>query len=256
MKLYQTLRLSLDNSVAVLSLHRAEEDNRFNQTMLSELKDVVMSLDQNEGIKILLIKAEGPYFSAGLDPAFVQQIQTYTFDQQVADSSFLAEIFLALYRSTKVVMAQVEGDALGLGAGLLTICDFVWATPEVRIAFHEVKFGMIPSIAINFLLRKIGETRTKELLLSGHSINAQTAAQYNLINQVLPAEDIDGQVAKLANDMARQNSGASMQLIKKMIADIQEFPLERAMSFSAKMNAYARTTEDGKKGLFELGKRQ
>lgn len=253
MKLYQSIHFSLEGPIATLTLNRPESGNRFNQLMLSELKDAFLSVNEDDSIKILLLKANGHSFCEGLDPDFIHQIQQYTFDQQVADSGFLAELFLTLYRSTKLVIGQVEGHATGLGAALVSVCDMVWATPESEIAFDEVKFGLIPAIAINFLLRKIGETRTKELLLSGHRISSETAFNYNLINAVIPAEQMENHIKQMTETIARENSGASMQLIKKMVADIQEFPLEKAMGFSARMNAYSRTTEDGKRGLMELG---
>ncbi|MCI4668800.1 MAG: enoyl-CoA hydratase/isomerase family protein [Bacteroidia bacterium] len=253
MKLYQSLNFTIEGAVATLVLNRPETGNRLNQLVLSELKDAILSVNDDDSIKILLIKAAGEHFCQGLDPDFVQQIRHYTFDQQVADSAFLSDIFLTLYRSTKVVIAQVEGHATGLGAALVAVCDMVWATPETLMTFHEVKYGMIPAIAINFLLRKIGETRTKEILLSGEPISSQQAVDYNIINEVIPAEKIAAYVNQKITKMAIENSGASMQLIKKMIADIQEFPLNKAIDFSARMNAYSRTTEDGKKGLMELG---
>ncbi|MEO0898818.1 MAG: enoyl-CoA hydratase/isomerase family protein [Bacteroidota bacterium] len=252
MKLYQTLLYETDQQIATLTLNRPDQRNRLNQTMMAELKDAFLRLDQEEQVKIVILKAHGNYFCDGLDPYFVQQIQEYTFDQHVADSTFLAEIFMTIYRSTKVLISQVEGEANGIGAALLMVSDLVWATSKASISFNEVKYGMIPAIAINFLLRKTGELRTKELLLSGESIPPSLAEAYHLINGTVQG-DIQTFVKQKAFQMAQQNSGASMQLIKKMVADIQEFPLERAMSFSAKMNAYARTTAEGKIGLAKMG---
>jgi methylglutaconyl-CoA hydratase len=170
-------------------------------------------------------------------------------DQNMADSSALAQLFLHIYRSPKVIIAQVEGDAFDSGCGLITVCDFVFAVPLARFGFTEVKMGWAPALIMPFLLRKIGETRCKELLLSGETISGQQAQEYHLINRIVPQGDIQDYVKAFAQNMCRYNSPASLQLTKKMIADIQDFPMENAIKFAAKMNAYSRATDDSKRGI-------
>lgn len=249
MKIYQHLDYALENRVAYITLNRPDKRNALNDVLMIELKDAVMSAEQDAGVKAIVIRANGKAFCAGADLEYLQRLQGYNMEQNLADSSTLAQLFLTIYRATKVVIAQVEGAAIAGGCGLVTVCDFAFVVPEAKFGYPEVKIGFVPAIVMTFLLRKAGETRGKELMLSGNIIDAETAEKYNLINRIIPADEIKGFVRNFAEEICRTNSAASMQLTKKMIADIQDFPLENAIKFAAKMNAYARATDDCKKGI-------
>ncbi|MEZ4827388.1 MAG: enoyl-CoA hydratase-related protein [Bacteroidia bacterium] len=249
MKIYQFLDYFVESRVAWITLNRPEKRNALNDVLVAELKDAIMAAEQDPLVKVIVLKAKGISFCEGMDPEYLQAMLEYSLDQNLADSSSLAQVYLAVYRATKVVISQIEGVAIATGCGLATVCDFAFAVPEAKLGFTEVRQGAVPAIVMTFLLRKIGETRAKELLLSGKMISAQTAVEYHLINQVVPAESIAGFVREFAANLCKQNSSASLQLTKKMIADIQTFPLEDAVRFAAKMNAYSRVTEDCKRGI-------
>ena len=249
MQVYQLLQYQIKDRVAEITLNRPEKRNALNDVMVAELKDAIMSAEGNPEVKVIVLKANGKAFCAGADLDYLRKLQQYTFEQNIADSSALAQLFLTIYRATKVVIAQVEGHAIAGGCGLMTVCDFAFTVPEAKFGYTEVRIGFVPAIVMTFLLRKVGETRGKELMLSGKLITAEEAERYAMLNKVLPADEIDGYVTDFAQRLCKQNSSASMQLTKKMIADVQEFPLSKAVEFSAKMNAYARGTDDCKLGI-------
>ena len=159
------------------------------------------------------------------------------------------ELFQIIYKHQKVVIAQIEGHAIAGGAGLATVCDFSFSVPEAKFGYTEVRIGFIPAIVMTFLVRKCGELRAKELLLSGEIIDADTAVKYNMINRTYAADEIKDKVKEFALNLCKQNSGQSMHVTKKMLADIQHFPIAEGLKFAAKMNAHARTTEDCKRGI-------
>ncbi|GAB4415961.1 MAG: enoyl-CoA hydratase-related protein [Bacteroidia bacterium] len=249
MKLYQYLEYSTRDRVAYLTLNRPDKRNALNDVMVVELKDAFMAAEQDPMVKVLVIQARGPAFCAGADLEYLQRMQQYNEEQNLADSSSLAQLMLAIYRSIKVVIAQVEGHAIAGGCGLVTVCDFAFVVPEAKLGYTEARIGFVPAIVMAFLLRKVGETRAKELLLTGRLIDASTAVRYNLVNDVVPQDEIRAHVAQFAQQLCTQCSQASMQLTKKMIADIQDFPLEHAVKFAARMNAVARRTEDCQRGI-------
>jgi methylglutaconyl-CoA hydratase len=249
MKLYQTLESNVESRVAYLTLNRPEKRNALNDVLIAELKDAVLAAEQHPEAKVIVIRAKGPVFCAGADLAYLQKMQGYDMEQNMADSSTLAQLFLSLYRCTKVVIAQVEGQAIAGGAGLMTVCDFAYAVPEAQIGYPEVRIGFVPALVMPFLLRKVGETRAKQLLLSGDLLGAEQAQRYGLVTEVVPADEIQEAVEALALRLCTQNSAASLQLTKKMVADIQDFPLENAIQFAARLNAHARGTEECRRGV-------
>jgi methylglutaconyl-CoA hydratase len=188
-------------------------------------------------------------FCAGADLEYLQTLQKNTFEENLADSSHLKELFELIYTHPKIVIAQIHGHAIAGGAGLAAVCDFSFSVPEAQFGYTEVKIGFIPAIVMVFLLRKIGEGRAKELLLSGDLISAQKAKEYGLINYIVEAENLASEVEKFALHLCRNNSAQSLATTKQMIARVQEMPLSEALNFAAKQNATARESTDCKKGI-------
>ena len=252
MKIYQFLEYTVEDRIATICLNRPGEGNTLNDIIVVELRDAIMAAEQEANVKIILLRANGSAFCKGADLAYLQRMQSYNLEQNRADSTTLIQLLLTIYRSTKVVIAEVNGDAIGIGCGLVTVCDFAFASPEVNMGFPQVQHGFTPAIVMAFVLRKLGETRAKEMLISGEIIKAERAASYNLINKVIASEKLEVNTRAFARKLCSDNSAAALQLTKKMIADMQDFPLENAIQFAARMNAYARLTEDARRGLAAL----
>lgn len=100
-----------------------------------------------------------------------------------------------------------------------------------------------------FLLRKIGEGKAKELLLSGELFSAENVKQLGLINQVVAPEKLEIEVGAFAKKLVESNSTQSMKLTKQMISKVQSLSVEDALQYAAEMNAHARGTDDCKKGI-------
>jgi methylglutaconyl-CoA hydratase len=196
-----------------------------------------------------VLKANGEAFCAGADLGYLQQLQNFSFDENLKDSSHLKELFLQIYTHPKVVIAQVQGHALAGGCGLATICDFVFSVPEAKFGYTEVKIGFIPAIVMVFLIRKIGEGRAKELLLGGDLFTAEQMLQMGLLNKVISAAAVEQEVSVFSKRLVETNSGESMRLTKQMIANVQSKSLDEALQYAAEMNAQARGTDDCKRGI-------
>lgn len=235
--------------IGVITLNRPEKRNALSHELVADLKDVIYQAEVDDRVKVIILKANGEAFCAGADLAYLQQLQNFTFEENLQDSNHLKELFLKIYTLPKIVIAQVQGHALAGGCGLATVCDFSYAVPEAKFGYTEVKIGFIPALVAVFLLRKIGEAKSKELLLGGELISAEHAVQMGLINKVVPSEKLESEVNALAKRLADGNSGQSMKLTKELIAKVQSLPLSEALSFAAEMNAHARSTEDCKRGI-------
>jgi methylglutaconyl-CoA hydratase len=103
---------------------------------------------------------------------------------------------------------------------------------------------------MTFLVKKIGEANARMMLLSGNVIKAQDAMQYGIINTILDSEEeLEEVVNNFAKHLIEHNSGTSMELTKKMFAEIQGKTVEEALKYAAQMNATARNTDDCKRGI-------
>jgi methylglutaconyl-CoA hydratase len=181
--------------------------------------------------------------------AYVQQLQKNTYEENLQDSSHLKDLFYQIYTLNKVVIAQIEGHAIAGGCGLATVCDFSFTVPEAKFGYTEVRIGFIPDIVKVFILRKIGEMKSKQLLLTGELINAEDSVNLGLINEVVDKDQMAARINEFANMLIEKNSGQSMAYTKQMIAAVPSMTLEDGLKYAAEMNAKARASEDCQKGI-------
>lgn len=243
------IKYETKSKIAYITLARAEKRNALSYEMVTELKEAFTQTSRDSEAKVVILQAEGKAFCAGADLAYLQQLQNNTFEENLEDSAHLKELFYQIYTHPKVIIAAIQGHAIAGGCGLATVCDFSISVEEAKFGYTEVKIGFIPAIVSMFLIRKIGEGKAKELLLSGDLITAQEAQNMTLINQVVNTENLQETVESLAQKLIKNNSAESMALTKQMMATIQEKSLEASLEYASEMNAKARATEDCKKGI-------
>lgn len=240
---------SVQDRVGYITLNRPEKRNALSGEMVTELKAAFAKAEEDESVKVIVLKASGEAFCAGADLAYLQQLQKFSLEENVQDSSHLKDLFLQIYQLKKVVIAQVQGHALAGGCGLATICDFVFAIPEAKFGYTEVKIGFIPALVSVFLIRKIGEQKAKQLLLSGDLIKGEEAVRMGLVNYLYSKEELEAKVNSFAQFLIKNNSGQSMALTKQMIGEVQSMPLSKALAHAVEENALARGSADCKKGI-------
>ncbi|MEX0967520.1 MAG: enoyl-CoA hydratase/isomerase family protein [Bacteroidia bacterium] len=247
---FQFLKNEQQQNLQYITLNRPEKRNALNDGMVAELKQALHEAAENPSVRVIILRGEGKAFSAGADLAYLQQLQQNTLEDNIADSTHLMELFRQIYFCSKVVVAQVEGHAIAGGCGLATVCDFIFSVPEAQFGYTEVRIGFVPAIVMFFLIRKIGEAKARELLLTGKLISATEAAnRFGIVNEVVDAGRIAQHVRSFSEDLARDTSPASIEITRRMIAEIQHEETMEALTYAAQNNARARETEDCKRGI-------
>ena len=243
------VKYSTENGIGFVTLNRPEKRNALSAELVTELKAAFVALENDDRARIIVLNALGEVFCAGADLAYLQRLQGFSEKENLEDSTLLKDLLLLIYTLKKVVIAQVQGHAVAGGCGLATVCDFVFAVPESKFGYTEVRIGFVPAIVMVFLLRKIGEAKVKQLLLSGDLVSAEEALQMGIVTRIVSREDLDSEVISFAQNMLRSNSTNSMMITKQMIAQVQSMPLEEALTYAAEMNAKTRASDDCKKGV-------
>ena len=243
------VQYEVKDRVGYITLNRPEKRNALSYEMVSEIKLAFMNAEADKECKVIVIKGSGEAFCAGADLAYLQKLQTNTFDENLADSRHLMELFQFIYHSNKVVISQINGPALAGGCGLASVCDFSFATPESTFGYTEVKIGFVPAIVMVFLVRKVAEKNAREMLLTGDVFKADKALQYGLINYIIEPDELDDVVYKFAQKLCNQTSIQSVELIKEMLANVQSMDVNEALEYAAQTNAKARATDDCKRGI-------
>lgn len=243
------LQYAVHDRLAYITLNRPDKSNALCYDLVSELRVAFKKAEEDERVKVIILKANGDVFCAGADLNYLHELQTESFEQNLADSDHLKGLFLQIYQLKKVVISQVHAHALAGGCGLATVCDFTFAAPEASFGYTEVKVGIVPAIVMVFLLRKIGETKAKQLLLGGSLIEAEEALAMGLIHFIREKGMLENEVREFATRLIANNSAYAMGVTKQMIAKVQSLTIEEALTFASEMNAKARGSEDCKRGI-------
>jgi methylglutaconyl-CoA hydratase len=246
---YKYIEVSVTGRIARVALNRPDKRNALNYPTITELKDAFVHLAERAEVKVIILQGNGKVFSAGADLEFLQKLQEYSLAENLADSTHLMELLHLLYKHPKPIIAQVQGAAIAGGCGLVTVCDFAFATTDAKFGYTEVKIGFIPALVMIFLVRKLGEAHARRLALSGDLIDAAEAQQLGLITQAVPTDALESHVQAFAERLCDENAAGAMEITKKMLADLQDMPLKEALTFAAKMNAHARGTDECKAGI-------
>ncbi|VAW29256.1 Enoyl-CoA hydratase [hydrothermal vent metagenome] len=243
------------NRVGYITLNRPEKRNALNYQVVAELKKAFSLANDDPDTKVIVLKAEGDAFCAGADLAYLEELQQNSYDENLADSNHLKELFLQIYTLPKVVIAAIQGHAIAGGSGLASVCDYAFSVSQAKFGYTEVRIGFIPAIVMVFLIRKIGEQKAKDLLLSGRLISAKEATELGVITRAIE-NNLEKEVDEFAQELISKNSGQSMALTKQMIANVQNLSLEDGLRLAAEQNAKARATDDCKKGITAFLKKE
>jgi methylglutaconyl-CoA hydratase len=238
-----------EDRIGFITMNRPDKRNALSHELVSDLQQAFANAEADSNTKVIVLRANGAAFCAGADLEYLQQLQQFSYEQNFADSTHLKKLFHQIYTLKKVVIAQIEGHAIAGGCGLATVCDFSFAVPEARLGYTEVRIGFIPALVMVFLIRKVGEGKARELLLTGSLISAEEARATGLINRIAKKEVIQEEVLKFAQQLILSNSEYSMAVTKQMIAKVQSLELDDSLTFAAEMNAKARESEDCRKGI-------
>jgi methylglutaconyl-CoA hydratase len=239
----------VNDRIANITLNRVDKRNALSPDLIDQLIDQLLVAEEDDEVKVIVLKANGSIFSAGADLAYLQQLQQNTYEENLADSNQLKKLFTTICYLPKLVIAQVEGHAIAGGCGLATVCDFIFAVPEAKFGYTEVKLGFVPAIVSCFLMRKTSETIAKKILLTGELFSAEDALKYNLITFVTKKEEIAQRVNDFALDLCTNASGNALMVTKQLINQTTYPLLEKSLEMAVQINARVRESDDFKKGV-------
>lgn len=186
---YQTLILKTENSTCIITINRPEKLNAINQQVMTDLNDALVEVENDPGVRSVIITGSGEKsFVAGAD---IKEFIGLNADQGKDLAKRGQDVFFKIENFSKPVIAAVNGFALGGGAELAMACHFRVASDNAKFGQPEVNLGLIPGYgATQRLVQLVGKGRAMELLLTGQTIDAQTALQYGLVNHVVPQSEL------------------------------------------------------------------
>jgi methylglutaconyl-CoA hydratase len=236
-----------ENGVKTITLNRPDKRNALSPMLIEELTQALHEAETCD-CGVVILTGAGPSFCSGLDMEHLETMNARTPQEHRRDSENMAHVLRTLYDFPKPIIAAVNGPAIAGGMALATIPDFTLAVPEAKFGYTEVRVGFIPAIVASFLIRQVGELRTRELLLSGKILKAQEALQLGLVTQLVDRDDLMASAHALAQTLLL-NSPQAMQAVKRLLAKHAKRRLDEELADGIEANSEQRSTEDFKEGV-------
>src|SRR6184192_4870317 len=164
--MYSTLILDIAGQIAAITLNRPDKRNAMSAAMIADLQTALDEIE-NSHARVGILTGTGKAFCSGMDLEMLAAIAQQSPAENQEDSRRMAKMFRRIWSFPRPLIAAVNGAALAGGCGIATLCDFTLAVPEAKFGYTEVKIGFLPAIVSVFLIRQIGEKRTRDLLLTG-----------------------------------------------------------------------------------------
>lgn len=236
--------------VAVVTMSKPASRNALSLAMIGELRSAFRTLADDNGVSAIVLAAEGPAFCAGHD---LKELNARRADGDAGRAFFketmdaCAALMLEIVRCPKPVIAAVHATATAAGCQLVATCDLAVAAETAQFCTPGVNIGLFCSTPMVALTRNVPRKRAMEMLLLGDMIGAADAAEYGLINRVVPAVEVMAEALTLARRVAAK-SPVTVAIGKEAFYAQIEQPLAGAYAYAANVmveNMLRRDAEEG-----------
>ena len=232
------------NNVGVIRLNRPKSLNALCNALFDDLSLALQNFEKDTTIGAIVLTGNERAFAAGAD---IKEMQNKEF-AEVLGGSFLSH-WDCLLRSTKPIIAAVNGFALGGGCEVAMMCDIIYAGDKAKFGQPEILLGTIPGAGgTQRLTRAVGKSKAMEMCLTGVPISAQEALQFGLVSKVVPADQLVDESVKTASLIAA-NSKLITALCKEAINKGFELSLKEGCHLEKRLFHSTFATQDRKEGM-------
>ncbi|MEZ5247258.1 MAG: enoyl-CoA hydratase [Acidimicrobiales bacterium] len=197
------LRFSFDGEIERITLAEPDKRNALGLSKMQALTAHLRAIDTSGSASVVVIDADGPAFSAGHD---LGEMCGIDLEGSKAIFDACVDLMTTIHEIRQPVIAAVDGIATAAGCQLVASCDLAIATESSTFATPGVRIGLFCSTPMVPISRAVGAKRAMQMLLTGNPISASTAADWGLVNSVVPAGELDSAVDALAADIVRWSS--------------------------------------------------
>lgn len=229
----------------VITLNRPETRNALSSPFMAEITEELRRQSRRPECRVIVLKANGPAFSAGHD---LKEMLDRTLEDERRIFETCTRLMDTVQEVPQPVIAAVTGIATAAGCQLVATCDLVVAGEEARFATPGVKIGLFCSTPMVALSRNIGRKRALQMLMTGQPIDARTAADWGLVNKVVPTAEVEAAALELAEQVASA-SPLTLQIGKQAFYRQIDAGQDRAYELMGETMATNAMTCDAQEGM-------
>jgi methylglutaconyl-CoA hydratase len=235
--------------VAEVWLNRPEVRNAFNDGVIAELTAAFRTLGADGELRAIVLGGHGKAFCAGADLSWMRAMADYSWAQNHADASALAEMLWTVYSCPVPVVGRIQGDCYAGGVGLAAVCDVLIAAEGVHFCLSEAKLGLLPATIGPYVVKALGEQASRRYFTTAERFSAQRALALGFVHEVVAPEALDAQVAETVAALVA-NGPAAVRACKQLVKDVAGRPIDAALrDDTARRIADIRASTEGREGV-------
>ncbi len=212
---YEQILFEIQDNIGILTLNRPDRLNAWTYTMSAELTDAIESCNDNPDVGAMVITGAGRGFCAGAD--IKDTFQARLDGEPAQRPKRNPTDWVGLVRSSKPIVAAVNGASVGVGATMVLPCDVIVASESAKFAMGFIKMGLVPELASShFLVQRMGIGRASEMCLSGRLYPAAEAYEQGLVDRLVPHEDLMQTATDIAKSFAA-NPAPQLRWVKQLL---------------------------------------
>jgi enoyl-CoA hydratase/carnithine racemase len=241
---FSHLTVALEGSAAIVTLNRPAQRNALSLPLMREVIECLGELERNAEARVIILAAAGPAFCAGHD---LREMTGLGADAYREIFAVCTEMMTKIQSVPQPVIAEVQGMATAAGCQLVATCDLAIASDRATFATPGVRIGLFCSTPMVAVSRVLGRKRALEMLLTGDAINACTAAEWGLVNRVVPGAELRAATLALA-DRIGHASAFTIKTGKQAFYRQADLPQAEAYAFTQEImteNAQAADAQEG-----------
>jgi enoyl-CoA hydratase/carnithine racemase len=241
---YENICFETDQDLAVVTLNRPQRRNALSVELMLELLDCFERIGKDGGLRAVILAAAGKVFSSGHD---LSEMVGKNVNEYRRTFEVCCDLMSKIQSIPQPVIAEVQGVATAAGCQLVATCDLAIASEEAAFATPGVRIGLFCTTPMVALSRTIGRKRALEMLLTGDMVSASTAAEWGLINKVVPAAILRQETRALALRIA-QASPLTLAIGKQAYYTQVDLDQPKAYAYAKEimtMNALAADAQEG-----------
>jgi enoyl-CoA hydratase/carnithine racemase len=238
------LLVELDGTTAIVTLNRPGQRNALSLELMQELIACLSEIENNPGVRAIILAAVGPAYCSGHD---LREMVGRSIDEYRHIFDVCTELMQKIQSIPQPVIAEVQGIATAAGCQLVATCDLAIASDQASFATPGVRIGLFCSTPMVAVSRAIGRKRALEMLLTGETIDAGKAADWGLVNRVVPASQLREATRKLAARIA-ESSAFTVGIGKRAFYQQSDLDQSKAYEFTKEVmtaNALAADAQEG-----------
>ncbi len=251
----------VDGAVLHVVLNRPQKRNALTPDMLEQVAAAVRGADERRDVRAVVVSAEGPIFSAGIDVSalagMAEGVDAVHRGRLVRRFAGRLQHALGEIESTEVpIIGALQGQVLGLGLELALAFDLRVAAADLQLSIPEARLGIVADVGgTTRLARTVGPSRAKDLLLTARSIDAAEALQWGLVNRVVPAGELMPAAAALAGQIAR-NAPLAVGMAKLIVDQGDGLDKQSQMAIERWAQSQLFSTEDFQEAVLAFAQKR